>query len=38
VSNRSWPDGDDPIAAEVRRALDEALARWTDASDALEAE
>jgi tetratricopeptide (TPR) repeat protein len=30
VSNRGWPDGDDPIAAELRRALDEAQQRVPD--------
>jgi tetratricopeptide (TPR) repeat protein len=30
VSNRAWPDGDDPIAAELRRALDEAQQRVPD--------
>ena len=23
MSNRGWPDGNDPVAAELRRALDE---------------
>ena len=30
VSNRGWPDGDDPVAAELRRALDEAQQRIPD--------
>jgi TolA-binding protein len=30
VSQRAWPDGDDAIAAEVRRALDEAQQRVPD--------
>jgi tetratricopeptide (TPR) repeat protein len=30
VSNRGWPDGDDPVAAELRRALDEAQRRIPD--------
>jgi tetratricopeptide (TPR) repeat protein len=30
VSHRVWPDGDDPIAAEVRRALDDAQQRLPD--------
>jgi tetratricopeptide (TPR) repeat protein len=30
VSNRVWPDGDDPVAAELRRALDEAQQRIPD--------
>jgi len=30
VSPRSWPDGDDPIAVELRRALDEAHLRGPD--------
>jgi tetratricopeptide (TPR) repeat protein len=30
VSHRVWPDGDDPIAAELRRALDEAQQRIPD--------
>jgi hypothetical protein len=30
VSNRAWPDGDDPVAAELRLALDEAQQRLPD--------
>jgi len=30
VSNRAWPDGNDPIAAELRRALDDAEQRLPD--------
>ena len=30
MSNRVWPDGDDPVAAELRRALDEAQQRIPD--------
>jgi tetratricopeptide (TPR) repeat protein len=30
VSNRAWPDGHDPVAAELRRALDEAERRVPD--------
>jgi FecR protein len=30
VSNRGWPDGDDPIADELRHALDEAQQRLPD--------
>src|SRR6185436_7649518 len=30
VTNRAWPDGNDPIAAELRRALDEAQQRLPD--------
>jgi hypothetical protein len=30
VSNRGWPDGDDPIAEELRRALDDAQQRLPD--------
>jgi len=30
VSHRGWPDGDDPIAAEIRQALDEAQQRIPD--------
>jgi len=30
VSNRAWPDGSDPVAAELRRALDEAQQRIPD--------
>jgi tetratricopeptide (TPR) repeat protein len=30
VSNRAWPDGNDPVAAELRRALDDAQRRVPD--------
>ena len=30
MTNRAWPDGNDPIAAELRRALDEAQQRLPD--------
>jgi tetratricopeptide (TPR) repeat protein len=30
MSNRGWPDGDDPVAVELRRALDEAQQRIPD--------
>jgi TolA-binding protein len=30
VSNRGWPDGDDSVAAELRRALDDAQERLPD--------
>jgi len=30
MSGRGWPDGDDPVAAELRRALDEAQQRVPD--------
>ena len=30
MSNRAWPDGDDPVAIELRRALDEAQQRIPD--------
>jgi len=30
VSNRAWPDGDDPVATELRQALDEAQHRVPD--------
>ena len=30
MSNRAWPDGNDPIAAELRRALDDAEQRLPD--------
>ena len=30
MSHRAWPDGDDAIAAELRRALDEAQQRIPD--------
>ena len=30
MSNRAWPDGNDPVAAELRRALDEAQQRIPD--------
>jgi tetratricopeptide (TPR) repeat protein len=30
MSNRAWPDGDDPVATELRRALDEAQRRVPD--------
>ena len=30
MSNRAWPDGDDPVASELRQALDEAQHRVPD--------
>ena len=30
MSNRAWPDGDDPVASELRQALDEAQQRVPD--------
>ena len=30
MSHRAWPDGDDAIAAELRRALDDAQQRIPD--------
>ena len=30
MSNRGWPDGDDPVAEEMRRALDDAQQRLPD--------
>ncbi len=30
MSNRAWPDGDDPVASELRQALDQAQQRVPD--------